>query len=150
MKAISPMIATVLLIAFTVAIGGVLSLWLSTLTSTQTGTVGTQGTNLAKCAGSSVVVTDVVWPSGTGNGRVNVTVAVNSGTEVLNDLNVTVIGQGTSAIGRTTGTFSPGQSVAISVVGAPYPPEIVSATMFCQSTVPRTGECKAGEKCMKS
>ena len=39
MKAISPMIATVILIGFTVAVGAILSVWFTTFTRTQTAAV---------------------------------------------------------------------------------------------------------------
>jgi flagellin-like protein len=52
MKAISPMIATVLLIGFTIAVGAILSLWFTTFTRTQTATVEAG----AACASNPVYV----------------------------------------------------------------------------------------------
>jgi flagellin-like protein len=51
MKGISPMIAIILLIAFTVAVGGILSVWFSTTTTSQTGITGSAATNYTKCGG---------------------------------------------------------------------------------------------------
>jgi flagellin-like protein len=46
-KAISPMVATVLLIGFTIAVGAILSVWFTTFTRTQTATVSGE----AGCSG---------------------------------------------------------------------------------------------------
>ncbi|TAL47763.1 hypothetical protein EPN87_02140 [archaeon] len=54
MKAISPMIATILLIAFTVAVGGILSVWFSTTTTSQTGITGAAAQNYTRCGGASI------------------------------------------------------------------------------------------------
>jgi hypothetical protein len=51
MKGISAMIATVLLIAFTIGVGGILSVWFTSLTTTQTGLAGAIAENRTKCAG---------------------------------------------------------------------------------------------------
>ncbi|MFH0711111.1 MAG: hypothetical protein V1944_00880, partial [Candidatus Aenigmatarchaeota archaeon] len=58
---ISAMIATVLLIAFTVAIGGVMSIWLTGLTSTQQQQVSNQSTAQTKCI-PSLTIDDVNAP----------------------------------------------------------------------------------------
>jgi flagellin-like protein len=52
MKAISPMVATVLLVGFTIAVGAILSLWFTTFTRTQTAAVGAG----AACASNPVYV----------------------------------------------------------------------------------------------
>ncbi|MEM5854631.1 MAG: archaellin/type IV pilin N-terminal domain-containing protein, partial [Candidatus Aenigmatarchaeota archaeon] len=51
-KAISPMIATILLVAFTVAVGGIISVWLTGFTRTQTASAGAG----AGCAVNTVIV----------------------------------------------------------------------------------------------
>jgi len=58
-KAISPMIAVVLLIAFTISIGGILSIWLTTFTSVTTSSVETAATNQTKCTGTYIDVISV-------------------------------------------------------------------------------------------
>ena len=50
MKGISPMIATVLLIAFTVAVGGIVSIWLTGFTRTTTSSVSAGTESQTKCA----------------------------------------------------------------------------------------------------
>jgi len=61
MKAISPMIATVLLIGFTIAVGAILSLWFTTFTRTQTTAVGAG----AACASNPVYVRAIGLSSNT-------------------------------------------------------------------------------------
>jgi flagellin-like protein len=56
MKGISPLIATILLIAFTVSIGGVLSLWLTSLTKTQIGTTESQASAVIKCSSADLKI----------------------------------------------------------------------------------------------
>jgi flagellin-like protein len=90
-KAISPMIATILLIAFTVAIGGIISVWLATYTRTaQTAVTGATEAQI-KCAGISPNIYRVT----------NTTVfLLNSGTVELT--NVTCVTQDGKSIGTIT------------------------------------------------
>jgi len=59
MKAISPMIATILLIAFTVAVGGIISVWLSGFTRTATAGTETRAEALTRCSASGFEVVSV-------------------------------------------------------------------------------------------
>jgi len=61
-KGISPMIAVVLLVAFTVAVGGILSLWLTSYTTTTGESVGNATTDQIKC---SAVRLDITVENGT-------------------------------------------------------------------------------------
>jgi len=160
------MIAVVLLIAFTVAVGGILSVWLSTLSTTQTTTVSGATEKQVKCAASSLVIKEVRYnttsPCSLCNisHYVNTTIRYESGTETLSpNITIDVIAKGfrNSSIGITS--LSPGQTftnstnVTTSILGSPgyivaIPPEIVRARTFCQVTVPIVAECKAGEPCM--
>lgn len=58
-KAISPMIATILLIAFTIAVAGILLTWGSSLISFQSSTVGTSTEKISKCGNSVIQVKEV-------------------------------------------------------------------------------------------
>jgi flagellin-like protein len=62
MKGISPMIAIVILIAFTVAVGGVISFWLTTFAGTQTGAVERGAGGIAECGGVYIKI-DLVDPN---------------------------------------------------------------------------------------
>ena len=55
MKAISSMIATILLIAFTVAVGGILSVWFTGLATTQTAGIENTTSGVIKCTGGLLI-----------------------------------------------------------------------------------------------
>ncbi|MGC9059300.1 MAG: archaellin/type IV pilin N-terminal domain-containing protein [Candidatus Aenigmatarchaeota archaeon] len=78
-KAISPMVATVLLIGFTIAVGAILSVWFTSFTRTQTATVsGTAG-----CSGADVRVFSNVTTTNTNAVRVFIS-------NLRSDINITV------------------------------------------------------------
>jgi flagellin-like protein len=87
MKAISPMIATVLLIGFTIAVGAILSLWFTTFTRTQTATI----TGSAAChAGNVKIMTNATTTASSAirvfvtNLRSDMNITINSITVVCN------------------------------------------------------------------
>lgn len=153
MKGISPLIAVILIVAVTVGVGGLLSVWFSSLTSTQTETVSSSTDKAAKCAASALIVEEVRYK--TGHNLVNVTVFYKTGTEPLRNLSVSVTGGGrtnTSSVLYTTSDFSAGQSEAFQINvsgGATIPPDLVTASAFCQTTYSITNSCKSGSACMK-
>jgi len=59
MKGISPMIATVLLVAFTVAIGGILILWFTSLSRTTTTGAESQAEAILKCSNANFQILSV-------------------------------------------------------------------------------------------
>ena len=88
MKGISPMLAVILLIAFTVAIGGLLSVWITSMTKTQTGVAGAGAEKLIACSKSVLDIGTVYGktftpPKGTTKGDFNVTVTYYAGSEDL-------------------------------------------------------------------
>ena len=147
MKAISPMIAVVLLIAFTVSVGGILSVWLSTLSTTQTAIVSSGTEKQVRCTASALKVDEVRYPAGTGRGSVNVSVTYDSGTETLSNITVEITARGVTDLVNSTGLVAPGEARAVNVT-ANYPAEVVSARGFCRDTVPIIGTCKSGQPCM--
>jgi len=148
MKAISPMIAVVLLIAFTVAVGGILSTWLSTLATTQTSTVSSGTEKQVRCAASSISILEVRYPSGSGNGNVNITVRYDSGVESLANITAETTARGEIDQATSPAVVSPGESRVITIGSANFPPEFVSAKGICRTSVAITAECKSGETCM--
>ncbi|OYT42108.1 MAG: hypothetical protein B6U78_02065 [Candidatus Aenigmarchaeota archaeon ex4484_224] len=56
MKGISPLIAAVLLIAFTVAVGGIIATWLTSFSKTTTGAAGGQTKTLLGCSGAYIEI----------------------------------------------------------------------------------------------
>jgi flagellin-like protein len=104
-KAISPMVATVLLIGFTIAVGALLSVWFTTFTRTQTATVS----GAAGCASNPIDVKGLSLSGGILNYMV-----INSGTY---SVNVTSVSFSCDAGSWTNSTLaqviSPGSSVVL-------------------------------------
>ena len=150
MKGLSPMIAIVLIIGFTVAVAAIVSIWLITLTKTETTVVEEQAEKQIKCMGSSLIIKEVKYnSSATGTCTVNVTVAYETGTEILANMTVEISAKGTTVRSTSTASVSPGESRAFTNSSAICPPEYVRAIAICQETVPVVGECRSGEPCMK-
>ncbi len=103
MKGISPLIATVLLIAFTVGIGGIISVWVTGFTQTSSKIVSKQGENQLICANGAIDLTNLKYCNNNvsglvkNNGRIavgNVTLytVFNNGTLLQHSLNDTGTG----------------------------------------------------------
>jgi flagellin-like protein len=88
-KGVSPLIAAVLLIAFTMAVAAILTAWVTTFTQEQTGAVENQSDQVIECSGG---VIDVLDSDSNGN-QLNITVA-NVGTVGFDNLTVTVLSGG--------------------------------------------------------
>lgn len=89
LKGINPLIASVLLIGFTMAVAAVLVLWITGFTQQQTESVGQRGEQQTLCAYSTLSVdrddVSVLGNSTAGDGsRFNVTITYSTGTEILN------------------------------------------------------------------
>jgi len=83
-KAISPLIAAVLLIAFTMAVAAILASWITGFSKSQTGYVGGKAENQIVCTYASLDADkgDVSYNFSTVPSTINVTV-INSGSESL-------------------------------------------------------------------
>jgi flagellin-like protein len=81
-KGLSPLIASVLLVAFTMAVAAIIINWITGFTQQQTTVVAQRGDQQTKCAYSTLYIsrTDV---SAIGN-ALNLTVTYMAGTEILN------------------------------------------------------------------
>ncbi|MFA4820554.1 MAG: archaellin/type IV pilin N-terminal domain-containing protein [Candidatus Aenigmatarchaeota archaeon] len=117
MKGISPLIAAVLLIAFTVAIATLIMGWFSTLTRTTTSAVSNKTTEAVACSNAQISIPDVyitARENATGSARVVVkntgytTLAINS-VQVYN-----TTGQNHST-GFASVSMGPGQTQTISL-----------------------------------
>jgi flagellin-like protein len=94
-KAISPMVATVLLIGFTIAVGAILSVWFTTFTRTQTASI----TGSAAChAGNIRFFSNVSATTPTNATKVYIT-------NLRTDMNITV-NSITVVCGSISGSFS--------------------------------------------
>jgi len=169
-KGISPMIAVVLLIAFTVAVGGILSLWLTTLTTTQTGATGTAAEKQILCARSVLEISEAKAELGAADSA-NITVFYKYGSENLYNFTITFIDNqrnsvtiNNSAMGMVGNTqynntagqyFEPGMTsvwnvnstMGLSLSGSSL--QLVRIRALCQTDYPVMAECKAGDSCMK-
>ena len=140
-KGISPLIAAVLLIAFTIAVAAIVGSFFTAFTKTTTGGVETQTRGATECAG---VYIDVVTYNSTNgnavfrnpsNSNIYVTAAVNDTGNTNNNLNLKI---------------PPGSVANATTLTANSK---VSFTGFCESTggnVSITGECRKGQSCWTS
>lgn len=85
-KGVSPLIATVLLIAFTIAVGGLISIWLTGFTQTTTQSVGTQASNSITCSNGGITLSSLGYCNGNLTG-----IITNIGSISLGNLTLTVI-----------------------------------------------------------
>ena len=117
MKGLSPMIAVVLLVAFTVGIGGILSLWLTGLTTSQTQTVSNSSNAQIKCS-PSLVIAHVKVPPITANGSfLNVTVENRASVNVLS-VTIEAVNSTTVVTNTAIGNLGPGATGFIGFSGA--------------------------------
>ena len=107
MKGISPLIAAVLLIAFTVAIATLVMGWFSTLTRETTTTVSNKTTEAVACSNAQITVEDVYVTAGS--------LASGSARVVVKNTGFTILGITSIKVYNTTGhNFSTGFSVVSS------------------------------------
>ena len=132
-KGISDFIATILLVAFAVAIGGLVSIWLTQTVSKSTGSV--EVSNATLCAGASIVVnevtsTNITFSNPTQQNITSITVMTNTGT--------------TFAV--STATLTPSQ-----IAGQNWTRTGTSVTLrgLCRASIPISGTCELGEACWK-
>ncbi len=92
MKGISPLIATVLLIAFTMAVAAILTSWATSFTKTETTLVGGRGETQIKCTYGDIAAkkSDVVFNFTSNPAGVNVT-TYNRGSEDLYNFSFFII-----------------------------------------------------------
>ena len=158
MKAVSPFIATVLLIAFTVGIAGIVGSFIYGMVKTQSEETRETGDKAAKC-GSVFLDIDEVKTNSDLN-PVNVTFTYSNGNEDLYNFSVYIIDSGNRVSSNSSlspsytqsSPLNPGRQVSWSI-GTTLP----SGTLFsvrvvglCQKDYIVSAECKSGQSCMKS
>jgi len=140
MKGISAVIATVLLVAFTVAVAGILSVWSTTLTTTQTQTVSNQTGGQALC--SPALILDEV------NSLTGVTYH-NAGNQIITNVKVFVRNiAGGINLTTVSGSLSPG-AMTITNFTLAGPLDYARVTGTCASNVQVSAECKSSDPCWK-
>ncbi|MEM5802218.1 MAG: archaellin/type IV pilin N-terminal domain-containing protein [Candidatus Aenigmatarchaeota archaeon] len=136
-KGVSTFIAAILLIAFTVAVGGIISFWLTGFTTTSTGSVEASTTNQTKCAGAyikidSVTATRIIYSNPSNQAISSINIIAGDGTSILSGGSTLNPGS-VNSVGWTRGTNTS-----------------VIAKGLCLATVPVEGSCKSGDSCWSS
>jgi flagellin-like protein len=132
-KAISPMVATVLLIGFTIAVGALLSVWFTTFTRTQTTSI----TGSAACHAGNVKIFSNVTTTGSSAVRVYVT-------NLRGDMSITVTG---IMVSCGTSSSSSATSLPLTINAGQTGYSDVSGLSGCTSSNTRidiTGNCSTG------
>jgi len=93
MKGVSPLIATVLLIAFTVAVGGLISIWLTGFTQTQTSAVGSQASTSIACSNGGLSLSSMSYCAPYLSGQIT-----NIGSVTLGNLSLTITYQNATVV----------------------------------------------------
>ena len=149
MKAISSMIATILLIAFTVAVGGILSVWFTGLATTQTAGIENTTSGVIKCVGGLLVEEAKIPASTSSISIVNVTYTnsaqygvVGIYVEIVNDTALV------STLGNTS-TLTPGAMGMHSVRIGSGTVTRVRVRGSCEGQA-ISDDCEPGDACWKS
>ena len=118
MKGISPLIAAVLLIAFTVAIATLVMGWFSTLTRSTTTTVSNKTSESIACSNAQISIEDIYITAGnttTGSARV---IVKNTGFKTIGIVSLQIYnttGQNFSSGFSSVSTFTPGAIQTLSI-----------------------------------
>lgn len=136
MKGLSPVVATIMLIAFAVAVGGLVSIWLTGFATSTTEFTSKRGDELTLCAGArldvdSVTATGIVYSNPSSRAILNITVYDGNGR------NLTFNASNLSPSQVTNLTWARGTNTSILLRG------------ICENSVPVKGECKDGQGCWK-
>jgi flagellin-like protein len=144
MKGISAIIASVLLIAFTVAVGGILSVWSTTLTTTQTQTVGNQTGGQIVC--SPALIIDEA--RATTNVGLNITYH-NAGNQVITNVKVWARNTTGGISSTPTSNLASGEMnlTAVIISGTI---DLARVTGTCANVVAVSAECTPADRCWKS
>jgi len=135
MKGVSPLIATVLLIAFTLSIAGLLGGWLSGLTKTQTETLEKSSQETMNCTGSVLNIVNVLCGNTTPGGP--------------NTLRIVLANEGNNALYGFSTFAQIGSNQYINSTGGPtassplYPGDHVSLEYVCSNA------CEDGKQITK-
>ncbi len=137
MKGISPFVATILLIAVTVGIGAITSVWLAGLTVSTTGTTGSSVNNATACSSVYIDVPSVTTTAVTYG---------NPSTQTITNLQIIYGGAGLTAaiVTPSSSTLSPGTYTTTATVRTTN--SSVQVKGLCLGT-PVAGQCATGQTC---
>lgn len=129
------MVAVVLLIAFTIGVGGLVSIFATGLTTTSTGIASNQSEALSKCAGAWLNVysvdSDQVFYS-------------NPNTQTITGITITFSNGTTQTNGDPSLTVGETNNTNISTIGSNT---FVIVRGLCQSVVTVEGKCSTAMEC---
>jgi flagellin-like protein len=146
MKGISSLIATVLLIGFVVAIAGIVSMWSTSLTSTQTKEIGNQSKGQTVCV-RSLVIDDVQVPAFGSGYYINVTYH-NVGDQTISGVYIDI--RNSSAINSTSvANLGPGSIAFVSIGSQSNKTNLVRVRGTCASSIVVSDECTPSDFCWK-
>ncbi len=136
MKGLSPVVATIILIAFAVAVGGLVSIWLTGFATSTTEFTSKRGEELTGCAGArlkvdSVSTANVIYSNPSSKTITNITVYDGSGRNLTYNASNLVSGQVANL------TWTRGTNTSILLKG------------ICENTIPVEGACENGQSCWK-
>lgn len=146
MKGISPIVATVLLVAFAVAVAGIVSVWSTTLTTTQTKIIANQSKGQTVCT-LAITIDEVLVPSFGSDKFLNVTYH-NVGDQTITSVYVDI--RNSSAINTTkVSNLNAGDTAFISIGGQSNTTDFVRVRGLCASSIVVSDECSPSEYCWK-
>lgn len=93
MKGLSPLVATVLLIAFTVGVGGMISVWISSFTQTSSDIVSKQGEAQLICSNGAIDLSYLKYCNNNVTGIIK-----NTGRVTVGNITLQVIGTNNSQV----------------------------------------------------
>ena len=136
MKGLSPVVATIILIAFAVAVGGLVAIWLTGFATKTTEFTSEQGDKLTACAGTRLKV-EVVEPS----------YILYSNPSVKIITNITVYDQSGRNLTYNASDMIPGAVANLTWTRGN------NASIFmrgiCERTIVVEGQCEQGQVCWK-
>ena len=147
MKGISPIVATVLLVAFAVAVAGIVSVWSTTLTTTQTKIIVNQSKGQTVC-NSAIAIDEVYVPSFGTDKFLNVTYH-NAGNQAITSIYVDI--RNVSAINATKApSLGAGDTAFVSIGGQSNTTNFIRVRGICASSIVVSDECNPGDYCWKT
>jgi flagellin-like protein len=141
-KAISPMVATVLLIGFTIAVGAILSVWFTTFTRTQTATVSGE----AGCSGAYVKIFSNVTTTNTNAVRVFISNLRSDTTINVNNITISCGDSSTSVTTDLPKIVNPASTnyIDVSISGCNVGNTRITVVGNCSSGGTFTASCVEG------
>lgn len=134
MKGLSPIVATIVLIAFAVAVGGLVALWLTNFATSTTEYTSEQGDKLTACAGSRLKFDTVTANS-----------IIYSNPTVKTITNITVYDMNGRNLTFNASDMSPGQVMNITWTKGSNTSVFMRGV--CEGAIVVEGQCKSGQIC---